>query len=45
MRRPLDDRARLLHMLQASSYVNEFAKDRSKQAFYDEPMFRFAVER
>lgn len=45
MKRLLDDKVRLLHILQAIDYVNEFLKDRSKESLYDEPMFRFAVER
>ncbi len=45
MKRLLDDKVRLLHILQAIDYVNDFLEDRSKESLYDEPMFRFAVER
>jgi len=45
MSRTDTDKARLLHILQAIDYVDEFLTGRSKEALYDEPMFRFAVER
>ncbi|WP_138993026.1 DUF86 domain-containing protein [Larkinella sp. C7] len=45
MRKPIDDKARLLHILQAIAYVDEFMADRPKESLYDEPMFRFAIER
>lgn len=45
MRKPLDDKARLLHILQAIAYVEAFMSNRPKESLYDEPMFRFAVER
>jgi uncharacterized protein with HEPN domain len=45
MKKPLDDKARLLHILQAISYIHEFLVSRDKEAIYNEPMFRFAIER
>jgi uncharacterized protein with HEPN domain len=45
MKRSLDDKARLLHILQAINYIGAFLTDRSKEALYADPMFRFAVER
>lgn len=45
MRKPLDDKARLLHMLQAIDYIESFMADRSKTSLCEEPIFRFAVER
>jgi uncharacterized protein with HEPN domain len=45
MKRQTDDKARLLHILQAINYVDEFLSTRQKESLYDEPMFRFAVER
>ena len=45
MKRLLDDKIRLLHILQAIDYVDEFLQGRLKESLYDEPMFRFAVER
>ncbi len=45
MKRLLDDKTRLLHILQAIAYVDEFMTSRSKESLYDEPMFRFAIER
>lgn len=45
MKKQLDDKVRLLHILQAIDYVDEFLSNRQKESLYDEPMFRFAVKR
>lgn len=45
MKRTLDDKARLLHILQAIGYVEEFLANRSKDTLYTDSMLRFAVER
>jgi hypothetical protein len=45
MRKPLDDEARLRHMLEAIGYVEEFLAGKTKEDFYREPMLRFATER
>lgn len=45
MKKLLGDRARLLHILQAIHYVNEFLTDRPRHVLSEEPIVRFAVER
>lgn len=45
MRTPLGSRVRLLHILNAIEYVEDFLHDRTKQSLYDDVMFRSAVER
>lgn len=45
MKKPLDDEARLRHILQAIDYVEEFMEGKTKNDLYTEPMLRFAVER
>ena len=47
MKKTYSDKVRLLHILQAIDYVDEFLLGRTKESIYDEPkpMFRFAVER
>ena len=45
MKKTYSDKVRLLHILQAIDYVDEFLMGRTKESIYDEPMFRFAVER
>lgn len=41
----MTDRARLLHILDAVNYINEFLKGKKKEDFFDQPQLRFAVER
>ncbi len=45
MKKQLGDRARLLHILQAIHYVNEFLADQPRHVLAEEPIVRFAVER
>ncbi|WP_018618247.1 HepT-like ribonuclease domain-containing protein [Spirosoma luteum] len=45
MKKLLDDKIRLLHILQSIEYIDGFMEGRIKESLYNEPMFRFAVER
>lgn len=42
---PIPDRARLLHILEAIDYINQFLIGKTKQDLYDDALLRFAVER
>jgi uncharacterized protein with HEPN domain len=39
------DQARLMHILEAIHYISSFATGKTKIDIYDDPMFRFAIER
>ena len=39
------DKVRLLHISEAIHYVETFIKGKSKDDLYNDPMFRFAIER
>lgn len=45
MKKPLDDEARLRHILEAIAYAEEFLTDKTKDDFHNQPLLRFAVER
>ena len=45
MKTRLGNRVRLLHILTALEHIEDFTRDRTKQALYDDIMFRSAVER
>lgn len=42
---PIPDKARLLHILEAISYIEQFLVDKTKQDLYDDALLRFAIER
>lgn len=42
---PLTDQARLLHILEAIQYIDQFLLNKTKQDLYDDPQLRFAIER
>lgn len=45
MKKSDGDRARLLHILEAIQYIQSFTLRKTKTDIYDDPMFRFAIER
>lgn len=45
MKKSDGDRARLLHIPEAIQYIHSFASGKVKTDIYDDPMFRFAIER
>lgn len=45
MKKSDGDRARLLHILEAIQYIHSFTLGKIKTDIYDDPMFRFAIER
>ncbi|MEZ0540615.1 HepT-like ribonuclease domain-containing protein [Fibrella arboris] len=42
---PIPDKARLLHILEAIDYIDQFLVDKTKQDLYDNALLRFAIER
>jgi uncharacterized protein with HEPN domain len=45
MKGNMADEARLQHILNVIRYIEDFSADKSKDDIYNDPMFRFSVER
>jgi uncharacterized protein with HEPN domain len=45
MKKSDGDRVRLLHILEAIQYIHAFTLGKTKTDIYNDPMFRFAIER
>ena len=45
MKKHLSNEARLRHILEAIDYIQEFSTGKTKKDLYEEPIYRFAIER